>query len=250
MSGTQVTLGTLPTFNDGIPDADGVTWLLEDLRGWDSPDLREDVSDRPFAHGQRRGTSFYGGRPLSLVGTLLGTGDIADLRSAVSRLTVATDLTDADALLTVLESPSKQCAVRRSGRPGLEWVSERLVRFDVGLLAVDPRKYATASTTVAVASGATVAGTVGGAFDTPTVITLTPGGGGMTLTETVSGQTMTVSTGAAVVVDTAKGTVKVAGALAFARLTAGGFITLRGGDAYSFTATGGSASVVYTAAWI
>lgn len=249
MPGLQFSLGAL-SFNTGTVDANGVLWTAESLEGWDSPDIREDVIDRAFRHGQLRGTSYYSGRPMSLIGTLIGTGTVTDLRAARAALVKATDLTSSDATLTVLETPSKQCAVRRSGRLGLQQTGTHLLRFNLGLLAVDPRKYATSTTTVSIGTGATVAGTVGGDASTPTVITLTPGGSGMTLTETVSGQTMTVSTGAAVVVSSADDTVKVSGSLAFARLTAGSFIDLQGGNSFSFTTSGGSASVVYTAAWI
>lgn len=245
-----LTLGSLPTFNDGTPDSNGVEWWVEELTGWDSPDLREDTSPRGFRHGLIRGTSYYGGRPLGLRGALVGTGDIADLRAAVAALAKATDLTSSDATLTVLESPSKQCAVRRSGRLAINWDSPSLARFDLALLAVDPRKYATSTTTVGVGNGSTVTGTVSGDFDTPTVITLTPAVLNMTLTETVSGQTLTVASNTAVVINAADDTVRVSGALAWNRLTAGDFITLRGGDSYSFTTSGGTASIVYRAAWI
>lgn len=247
----EITLADLPTFNDGVPDANDVEWWAAELRGWDSPDLREDTSPRGFDHGLLRGRSYYGGRPLELIGTLLGPGDDVDaIRAAKAQLIRAVDLTDTDALLTVAETPSKQVTVRRSGRVGLQQIGTHLVRFNIGLLAVDPRKYATSSTTISIGSGATVAGTVAGDADTPTVITLTPGGGGMTLTETETGQSITVSTGSAVVVNGSNRTVKVSGTLAWARLTGGTFIRLRGGDPYSFTTSGGSASVVYSAAWL
>lgn len=251
MPGVQYTLDNLPTFNSGTVDGNGVLWTASALDGWDSPDLREDVSDRPFRHGAFRGASYYGARPLTLKGTLIGPGDATTLRASRALLVRYTDLTVNDSSLVVAETPNKKCIVRRSGRLGLQQVGTHLLHFDLGLLAVDPRKYATSTTTISVPSSTPVTGTWAGDFNAlPVVITLTPGAGSMTLADSVTGATFTVTTGAAVVIDSGADTVTSGGALAFARLTTGDPTQFVGQTSYSWTATGGTASIVYSAAWI
>lgn len=252
--GTVVTLGSL-TFNDLIPDADGVVWGMRELEGWDSAELREDLADRDQAHGQHRGASYYGGRLLVARG-LIRCPSLAAQRTARYKLLAATDLTDADATLTVQESPSKQAAVRRAGRPVVKTIGDRLLDYDIPLRAVDPRKYATSVTTITIAAGATATGTIGGGTgaDTPLHVKLkSTGGAGVVFTDNISGQTVTVTAGATVVdLDTLDGTVLAGSTPAWSRVSAGTdvFFSVRGGQSYSFTATGANgAEITYRAAW-
>src|SRR5690242_14329041 len=58
------------------PDDDGVAWLIEDLGGWDSADVRFAATDRPQADGVFVTTPREGARRLDLVGHLFA--DTAD----------------------------------------------------------------------------------------------------------------------------------------------------------------------------
>lgn len=258
MSGRLITLGDLPTFNTGAV-VDGVVWKAV-LDGWDSPDLIEDVEPKAFAHGLHRGTSYYGGRPLALRGSLRGSDPDA-VAAARELLVQGTDLTDTDALLVVDETPAKQCAVRRSGRLGVKRPNPKLVMFDAGLLAADPRKYASDLEHFVVAADDTDTGTVLGMAETPVrvrteAVVYAP----LTFTDDISGLSVTISPGVGLEIDAAEGTVAeyVSGDPAWHRLDSPEFFTLRGGDAYSFTTSGGhvfgtdggSVHVYYRPAWM
>lgn len=246
MPGLQIDLGDVE-FNSGTPDSNGVLWHASALEGWDSADLREDVSDKPFAHGLDRGTSYYGGRPMTLIGTLLGTSDVTDLRAARADLINACDLTDTDGTLTVYETPTKTCQVRRSGRVGLQQTGTHLLRFNIGLLAADPRKYETAEDTITVTSSY-VTYTRPSSIDTPAKIRLEPSGSGLTVSFDGIGD-VTITGTDPVTIDATTGTPYFDDlTLAWDRFISGNFINLPRVFAVKYVGSG-SAEITYREAW-
>lgn len=213
--GLAVTLGDLP-FNQG-PDENGCEYYLSSIDGWDSPSLREDLDDRPLAHGAFRGTSFYGAREIGLSGVVLSPGSLPALRLAKDRLAYATDLTDADAVLLVDEAPAKQCHVRRSGRLRLAQTGEHLLRWELDLTAADPRKYAAAERTLTLRDGQSVTAPNAGTFRAGAPVLLAFDAAG---TVEIGPETVTV-TGPAVV-DTLEGTVLDQGVSVYSRLRSRG----------------------------
>ncbi|MFD0177275.1 hypothetical protein ACFVGZ_35915, partial [Streptomyces rochei] len=95
LDGLRATLGGVDL---GTVDGDGVAWRLQTLEGWDSPDLRSEMTDREGDHGAWAGPVYLGARPITLGGTIVAPSQAA-LEEAMERLRVAAGLTDT--LLTV-----------------------------------------------------------------------------------------------------------------------------------------------------
>jgi hypothetical protein len=56
--------GTTVVFNDGGP------WILEDVTGFDSPNVRQNLEDLPEADGAVAGDFFFGSRPVTMRGRI------------------------------------------------------------------------------------------------------------------------------------------------------------------------------------
>lgn len=165
-------------------DDDGIEWIVEKLEGWDSPDVRSGSSPRPQDDGVFAPAFRHGGRELELTGHLLAPS-IEAAFAAKNDLAGAVNLRE-PLLLVVHEDVSRQASVVRSGRLLIEQRS-RHVRFQLPLLAVDPRRYSTTEDTLTVAPGATGTATnagdvatrptaiISGPVDTPTLTNETTG---------------------------------------------------------------------------
>lgn len=138
LSGRRADLGAVPL---GGVDGTGVAWHLQDLDGWDSPEVRAEVQQRQADHGAWASPVYLGERPITLAGKIEAP-DLATLDDAMDRLRQAVALTDTT--LTVYESVPKQCTVRRSGKLLIKATSDRIAEYSVLVTAADPRRYATA----------------------------------------------------------------------------------------------------------
>lgn len=125
-------------FNTGAA-GDGVEWVVSDLTGWDSAEVRAPAARRPADHGLFLSTFFHGGRVLELVGHVMAptTALAYAAKTALARLTNI----DRPLTLTVYEDRSRIVTARRSDRLLLRQV-DGYVEFSIPLLAADPRKYA------------------------------------------------------------------------------------------------------------
>lgn len=137
LGGLRVDLGPIPL---GGVDSAGVAWRLQELQGWDSPEIRSEVQQREADHGAWAAPVYLGERPLTAAG-VIDAPDRASLEDAMERLRVANSLTDT--LLVVWESTPKQCQVRRSGKLVMQYVGDRLATYSLMVTAADPRRYAT-----------------------------------------------------------------------------------------------------------
>lgn len=135
IDGLQATLGTLRL---GAVDASGVAWFLQNVEGWDSPEVRAEFQEREADHGSWASPVYLGSRPITLSGTVEAQSRTA-LQAAMEQLYVAASLSDTT--LTVWESPAKQAVVRRSGKPLVQYVSDRVATYSVMVTAADPRRY-------------------------------------------------------------------------------------------------------------
>jgi hypothetical protein len=244
--GLGVTLDDL-AFNQGNVDENGVEHYLSALEGWDSPSLREDLDDRPLAHGADRGTSYYGVREIGLKGSLVSPLGIEALRIAKDRLAYACDLTDTDGVLTVAENPVKQALVRRSGRLRYAQVGGHLLRWELDVTAADPRKYAAVPRSVTLSPGQTAPAVNVGTFRSGAPLVAVFAGAGTLL---VGGQP--IRTTGPVTVDTLDGTALAGGITAYSRLGAGStFPHLPAQATTPLTYSGnGSVTVTWRDAWV
>ncbi|MFD6421029.1 phage distal tail protein [Streptomyces sp. NPDC060198] len=141
LGGLTATLGEIPL---GSVDPAGVAWVLQDLDGWDSPEVRSELQQREADHGAWQTPVYYGERPITLAGTIVAP-DRAALDDAMDRLRAAVSLTDT--LLTVAETVPKCCVVRRSGKLLARYTTDTVASYSALVTAADPRRYATADQT-------------------------------------------------------------------------------------------------------
>lgn len=141
LDGLQASLGSVTL---GAVDSKGVAWYLQTLDGWDSPDVRAEVSEREGDHGAWASPVYLGARPLTLGGTIVAPSRPM-LEDAMNQLRAAAGL--GDTLLVVQESTPKQCTVRRSGKPLVQYVSSTVATYSVMVTAADPRRYSTTLST-------------------------------------------------------------------------------------------------------
>lgn len=145
------------TMNTGVADADGIEWYLEAVDGWDGPAVRLPVDDRAFADGAFIADGYYGARSLTVKGTALSPTPQAGLVVARTTLARVTNLLRADGTVQVLENPDKQVTVRLAGPPRMV-DDPPVVRFEVPLIAADPRKFAVAVSSSSVGLASTSGG--------------------------------------------------------------------------------------------
>lgn len=156
MTAPQIELGAWVA-NPTAPSYAQTQHYVEEIDGWDSPDVRGQFDDRTNDMGVVPMGLAYGGRPMTLIGwSVLGGADtLTDLRATIAR---TFDLVSTTGLLIVRENPDKQVEVYRHAR-----IRQRPhpggIRWEVPLMATDPRKLGTTEQTQqgSIASGQTSA---------------------------------------------------------------------------------------------
>lgn len=138
LGGLSVDLGAIPL---GRVDSNGVAWSLQSFDGWDSAEVRSEYTEREADHGAWASPVYLGSRPITLAGTVTAP-DRTTLEDALERLRTAVAL--GDTTLVVYElTGSKQATVRRSGKPLMAYVTDRIATYSVLVTAADPRRYST-----------------------------------------------------------------------------------------------------------
>ncbi|MGW1930691.1 phage distal tail protein [Streptomyces sp. NPDC001919] len=137
LGGLRADIGQVPL---GSVDSAGVAWRLQELDGWDSPEVRSEMQQRQADHGSWPSPVYLGERPITAAG-VIEAPDRTSLEDAMERLRSAVALTDT--LLVVYESTPKQAVVRRSGKPLMRYITDRLASYSLMVTAHDPRRYAT-----------------------------------------------------------------------------------------------------------
>lgn len=137
LGGTTVSLGSLLL---GVVDSSGVSWTLTGLEGWDGSDVRATLTDREQDHGSYFAPVYLGSRPITLTGTITAL-DGPTLDAAIETMLAACSFTDT--VLTVYDTIPKQATVRRSGKPIVQKVTDRIATYSLLVTAADPRRYGT-----------------------------------------------------------------------------------------------------------
>lgn len=139
---SDVHLGSL-NLNDY--DANGVAWVVEDIKGWwELPPAQIPDDPRPyFQDGSYLVAGRYGPRGLTIKGFLIPTPN-AELAAADARVTMARqlDLVRQTTLLVVDEDVPKQAWVQLVGFDLTSTTPNGTIGFTIQLKAPDPRKYA------------------------------------------------------------------------------------------------------------
>lgn len=189
MAAVIVTLGGI-TFGSDTPDLNSAVWSVQEIDGWDSPDLRMELLDLPGQDRQALGPIHHKGRAISLRGKCATPTD-ASFWASRARLAAATLLTTAVGSLAVAETATRKIDVHRSGRLLMRpWRNIRGFDFEVPLLAPDPRILANAPTTLAGAAGTA---TNNGNFKASPTLTITGSAAGPIVVAKTTGTTGSVS---------------------------------------------------------
>lgn len=179
LGGLRADLGTIPL---GGVDAAGISWALQSLDGWDSAEVRSEFTEREADHGSWASPAYLGSRPITLAGTVTSPDRIS-LETALEQLRAAASLTDTTLVVYELTTP-KQVTVRRSGKPLMAYVTDRIATYSVMVTAADPRRYSTT-----LQSGTTGLPTTSGGLTFPVTFPITWSA------TTVSGQINAVNSG-------------------------------------------------------
>lgn len=154
LGGKTASLGALQL---GVVDASGVAWSLATLEGWDSPEVRSNLTDREGDHGSWYDPVYLGSRPVTLTG-LITAFDTPSLDNAIEQLLAAVSFTDT--VLVVNDTIPKQAVVRRSGKPIVQTITDRLASYSVLVTAADSRRYDVNLQTASTALPSTTGGLV------------------------------------------------------------------------------------------
>jgi hypothetical protein len=120
---------------------DGNGLYLEEVTGFDSPNVRENVEDLPEADGAIAGDFWYGSRPVTLSGRIVGSTATAR-NTKISQLTSA--LRGLRGNVVLQTTPSGFPQMRAYGRVQNVRITGGFVKsFQVGLICADPRMYGT-----------------------------------------------------------------------------------------------------------
>jgi len=136
LGGLWADLGTVQL---GRVDSLGVAWALQTLDGWDGAEVRAEYTDREADHGAWASPVYLGARPITLAGTITAP-DRVTLEGALEQLRSAAALSDTTLVVYELAG-AKQATVRRSGKPLMAYVTDRIATYSVMVTAADPRRY-------------------------------------------------------------------------------------------------------------
>lgn len=166
--------GTTVTFNDGTSGL----WL-EDITGFDSPNVRMNIEELPEADGAIAGDSYYGARPVTMTGSFVASS-AANRNTAIVSLNRATNALRSD--ITLKSQPTGLPAMQATARLENRRITGAYAKkFFIALTCPDHRYYSQAITTVTGLAGSQP----GAPF--PTVFPVDFGGG------TISGVSVVAS---------------------------------------------------------
>lgn len=276
LDGKRVDIGGIQL---GMVDSSSVAWRIgaDGLQGWDSAEVRAEYTPREGDHGAWASPLYLGERPITVAGTITAA-DGPGLDGAVDRLLETVGLSST--LLVVYDTTPRQAWVRRSGKPLVQYLTDRLATYSLMVTAPDPRRYSTVlqseqvplpvttggltlpTTAPVVIDAVTESGEIEaaneGAFETrpvfvidgpvvtPTIHTVYPGGTVKSLTVSTS-----LATGDQLVIDTDRHTAVLNGSVSRRRYVSGQWPAIGAHESVSFQFRAGSynSTARLTASW-
>lgn len=132
-------------FNDGVADANGALWYIEAMEGWDSPPIRSEVLELPAQHGGVTAEGMYSPREINLRGVCKGNssaGFYASQYYLQAQTNYLNRFTSSALYFSAEEDITRRLRVLRSGQVRTTNIGSSSFRFEIGLRADDPFKYA------------------------------------------------------------------------------------------------------------
>lgn len=133
-------------FNTMAPDADGASWYITDLEGWDTPNFRYSSQGPSSRHGVVILEHMMSERVLLLRGVVKAPAE-PQFWTAYNKLLGQVNNLLEPRTLKVYETTPKECYVVRGGPPRLRFSGVGSFTFEVALTAMDPLKYTSTAKT-------------------------------------------------------------------------------------------------------
>lgn len=185
-----VTLGG-QILNSPQTDPNGIAWVVNEIDGWDAPDVRTTQTQRGNDHGLFQEGAYYGGRLLIVKGSFASITGAVTLMAAREQLHAAMNVSaNLMSAFTVQETPPKTCMVQRMSGSKDKASSSVSFDFELHLLAPDPRKYAAVQITT-ILPNVTASITNAGTMETRPLIAVQGPATAVYLENLTTGQTVT-----------------------------------------------------------
>ena len=143
--------GITAVFND--PTSSAFVGYLTDISGLDSAEIRENADLLTAADGAVHGPFYLGRRPITISGVIAASG-AEDRNLAITRLQRAANALRADATLQWQTTSGMPVELRLRQSEPVRITGLQPKQFMLGLVAADPRVYATESTASSMAGAA------------------------------------------------------------------------------------------------
>jgi hypothetical protein len=137
--------GAIAVFNDDTSPYYSGILIPEECSGLDSAEVRENLADRTEQDGAIQGAQFYGKRPVVLTG-MLPAGSTTTRNEMAARIKRASNAMRKDASLIWTPDGGEQSFVKLRRQAPVRITGNWLKKFQIPLVAADPRIYSTALT--------------------------------------------------------------------------------------------------------
>jgi hypothetical protein len=150
--------GSVAVFND--PTSPNYIGPLEEITGFESPEVRENADNLVQMDGGIHGDFFYGRRPITMSGKIINAVDATDRNTKLTNLEKATNAMRGDSKLVWTPDGGEQVFMNVRRQQPLRVTGGWIKDFQISLVSADPRIYSTTlySTTVGAASASGAGG--------------------------------------------------------------------------------------------
>lgn len=133
--------GGVAVFND--PTSPNYVGALEEITGFDSPEVRENADNLVQMDGGIHGDFFFGRRPITMSGKVINPADAADRNTRLNNLARATNAMHGDATLVWTPDGGEQVFMKLRRQQPLRITGGWVKDFQAAMVAADPRIYST-----------------------------------------------------------------------------------------------------------
>lgn len=162
--------------NTRTPDVNGCIWSAWFEAGWDSPEVRARALDPTGRHGTELPPSLYGGRPVTIAGSVKAPNMAAAWDAYEQVISSMPGLNETGAVVVHQHSTPRQLIVRQAGKNRAAEPRSNYFKFLLNLIAPMPFKLGTTERSQALTSGSTASLVNDGRHAAYPTVTLTSGG--------------------------------------------------------------------------
>ena len=139
---TSITVGGVTLRNSGALDANGVSWLFSDTKGWfDGPPVKGGKTDRPQSHGSFAERAFRDGRTVTITGSVHAPSRAL---ASTAQMTLTALLAEGTLDAFTVDDPDQgvmSAQVQIEGQPLVDWGGALDIDYQLSFYAPDPLRY-------------------------------------------------------------------------------------------------------------